>query len=195
MVSDAYAIISIMHIAPLRLRFIALLIDLCIIVLYALFLLGISLIFYKLAFGGVPHIVNNLGVHGAHLLGFVTLTLPVGLYFFLAENSRHHATLGKRIVKINVAAKSEKPLSKKQIAIRTIVKLLPWEFAHTFIYQVIYYSNNNVDTPAWVLVGLCIANILPLAYIVVILCRKDRAGPHDLAAKTLVTMQSPTRGV
>jgi uncharacterized RDD family membrane protein YckC len=179
-----------MHTAPLRLRFTALFLDFCIIVLYALCLLCAALAFYQFALGSPPNALDNLGVNGAHLLGFITLTLPVGLYFFFTETSQYHATFGKRVVKIKVSAKNKKHLSKKQIVLRTVIKLLPWEFAHTFIYQIVYYSNNNIEPPIWVMVGLCIANILPLVYVLMILCRKDRAGPHDLVAKTLVTMRN-----
>lgn len=65
--------------------------------------------------------------------------------------------------------------------------LLPWEIAHTFIYSVVYYSNSGLQTPIWVMAGLCVANLLPFIYLGVVLFRKDRAAPHDLAAKTPVT--------
>jgi uncharacterized RDD family membrane protein YckC len=177
-----------MHTSPasLKSRLIASLIDFCVIVSYALCLFGVTLAFYQFAFGGIPDVLGNLGVNGAHVLGFVTLTFPVGLYLFLTETSNRHATFGKRVAKIKVVSNNKKPLSKKQILVRTIVKLLPWEFAHTLIYQIIYYSNNNTETPLWVMSGLYIANILPLLYILTILLRKDHAGPHDLAAKTIV---------
>lgn len=176
-----------MHIAPLKQRFLALFIDLCVIILYAVCLLGATLAFYQFILGSIPNTINGIDINLAHLIGFTTLTFPVGLYFFFAEAGKHRATLGKRIAKVKVSSKNKKNVTKKQIAIRTIVKLLPWEFAHTFVYQVVYYSSTNTETPLWVLIGLCIANLLPLAYVSLVLIRKDRAGPHDLVARTIVT--------
>jgi uncharacterized RDD family membrane protein YckC len=176
--------------ASLTARFIALFIDFCTIVLYTLCLFGATLVFYQFTFGGIPDVLGTLGTNGAHLLGFATLTFPVGLYLFLAETSRHHATLGKRIAKIKVVSKDKKTLSKKQVIVRTIVKLLPWEFAHTFVYQIVYYSNSNTEVPLWVMFGLLLANIIPFIYLFLVLFRKDHSGPHDLIAQTFVT----TRG-
>jgi uncharacterized RDD family membrane protein YckC len=173
--------------ATLRSRFAALSIDFCIIVLYALVLFGVTATFYLFLLGDIPDILGSVGPNGAHAFGFAALTIPAGLYFFLTETSRHRATLGKRVAKLIVVARSEGAPSKKQIALRTAVKLLPWELAHTFIYQVVYRSRNSAEVPAWVIIGLFVANVLPLAYLVTVLLRKDHAGPHDLAAKTLVT--------
>jgi uncharacterized RDD family membrane protein YckC len=50
----------------------------------------------------------------------------------------------------------------------------------------VYYSQNNGTPPVWVMVGLTIANILPLVYLGFIIFRKDHRGPHDLAAHTIV---------
>jgi uncharacterized RDD family membrane protein YckC len=172
--------------ATLGSRFIALFIDFCVIAAYALCLAAVTFAFYEYVLGGIPDIWGTVGAAGAHLIGFVTLTLPVGLYLFLTETSRHHATLGKRIANITVVSMRKKAVSKKQILIRTVIKLLPWEFAHTFIYQIFYYSNNSVETPVWVMVGLYAANIIPLVYLMTVIARKDHAGPHDLLAGTIV---------
>lgn len=171
----------------MKARLIALFIDFFVIVLYALCLLGLTLALYHFLFGGIPDVLNTLGVNGAHLLGFLTLTLPAGLYFFFSETSHYHGSIGKRIVKIKVTTENGGYPPKKRIALRTAVKLLPWEFAHTFIYWVVYYSSNDISTPLWVMIGLYAANILPWVYVLIVFVRKDHRGPHDLIAKTLVT--------
>jgi len=181
-----------MHIRPatIRSRSLALAVDLGIIILYAGCLLSVTLSFYYFVLGRTPDVLGSFGVNGAHLLGFTVLTLPVGLYFFLTEAGHRHASVGKRVARITVASTSGKSVSKGQILVRTIVKLLPWEFAHTFIYEVVYYSSHGRTTPAWVLAGLCMANAFPLLYILTVLIRKDHRGPHDLAACTIVTARS-----
>jgi uncharacterized RDD family membrane protein YckC len=171
--------------APLKKRFGALFVDYFILVAYGFLLLGVSLVFYNLVFEEIPDLINIIGSFGTQFIGFVTLTLPVGLYFYFTESSKRHASLGKRAMKISVKSMTG-VVSKQQIAIRTIIKLLPWEFAHAFVHQVVFYSQNNGTPPLWVMVGLSIANILPLIYLGFIIFRKDHRGPHDLAAKTLV---------
>lgn len=175
------------HPASLKARLAALVIDYLVIIVYGFFLLGITILFYKLAFGGIPDLINIIGPFGTQLIGFITLTLPILLYFYFTESGKRHASIGKRVAKITVASTSGASPSKKQIAIRTLVKFLPWEIAHTFVHQVVFYSQNDGTPPVWVMIGLSVANILPLIYVGYIVFRKDHRGPHDLVAKTIVT--------
>lgn len=172
--------------APLKKRFSAALIDYIVIVLYGLCLAGVTVLFYNIIFNGIPDLINTIGPLGTQLIGFVTLTLPILLYFFITESSQRHASLGKRAVGIRVSNITNKTVTRSQILVRTLVKFLPWEFAHTFVHQVVYYSQNNGTPPAWVMVGLIIANLLPWIYVGFIVFRKDHRAPHDLIAKTLV---------
>ena len=172
--------------APLKKRFLALILDYFVILGYAICLFGVTTLFYTLVFGSIPDVLNMLGRGGSQLLGFTTLTLPMGLYFYFTESGHSHATFGKRAAKIKIRSLSSARISKQQVIIRTITKLLPWEFAHTFVYQIVYYSQNNGTPPSWVMVGLAIANILPIAYLGLVIFRKDHRGPHDLMARTLV---------
>ena len=172
--------------ATLKKRSVAFLVDYLIIALYGLCLLGVTLAFYQIFFGGIPDLINVIGPLGTQLIGFMSLTLPVGLYFYFTESSKHHASIGKRIMRISVKS-TDGVISKSQIALRTIIKFLPWEFAHAFVHQVVYYSQNNSTPPMWVMTGLIIANILPWVYIGFIVFRKDHRGPHDLLTQTVVT--------
>jgi uncharacterized RDD family membrane protein YckC len=172
--------------APLKKRFSALFVDYLVLVAYGLLLIGVSLAFYNLVFGEVPDLINLIGPFGTQFIGFITLTLPVGLYFYFTESSKRRASLGKRAVKISVKSMTG-TVSKQQIAVRTIIKLLPWEFAHAFVHQVVFYSQNNGTPPLWVMAGLSMANILPLIYLGFVIFRKDHRGPHDLAAQTIVS--------
>lgn len=56
-----------------------------------------------------------------------------------------------------------------QILLRTIVKLVRWEFAHFFAWQmmyVFYREGWEAMPPVWVLVGLNAATAAAVAYIV-----------------------------
>lgn len=129
-----------------------------------------------------------LGVGGAQLLGFLLLVLPVGVYLFACEASSRHATVGKRVMGLRVVdEKSTGAPAPWRVLVRTIVKLLPWEAAHFFIWQTIAtVSADSLVFPAWVLVGLILADVIPLVYVGFVLFNRERRGPHDLAAGTRV---------
>jgi uncharacterized RDD family membrane protein YckC len=174
--------------APILKRLVALLIDYCVIVLYAVCLFGLAIAFYTHMFGGPPDL-NVIGRAKSQALGFVTLTVPIGVYLFLTESGKRHATFGKRAMKLVVASVKAKNVTKKQILIRTIVKLLPWEIAHTFVWQVTYYTQQGGTPPLWVMAGLTVSNVLPVVYVAIVLFRKDHCGPHDLTAGTIVAVK------
>lgn len=76
--------------------------------------------------GGFPDYLGIFGVLGTQAIFFTILTLPVGLYLYLTESSTHQSTLGKRRVGIKVVKVSGSKPSRKNILLRTVVKLLPW---------------------------------------------------------------------
>jgi uncharacterized RDD family membrane protein YckC len=159
-------------------RLIAAFIDLGGIILYVLILLGFSLISFSII-GYTP----KLGGIDPHLLGFLSLTLPVMIYFIVFE-FRYVATLGKRFAGLKVASLDSRRLALTQVIVRNIIKFLPWEFAHTLIYTLMLVPNSADSTP--VLFGLVTANIIPIIYIYFVLFGKDHRGPHDLISGTIV---------
>jgi uncharacterized RDD family membrane protein YckC len=42
--------------------------------------------------------------------------------------------------------------------------------------------------PPWLIVGLVVADLLPVAYVLTVLLEPQRRGPHDLVAGTRVVM-------
>ena len=70
---------------------------------------------------------------GLHLVGFVTLTLPVLLYFSLLEGSSTGTTLGKRLCGIRVTNTAGMPAGLRRGFARNIIRFLPWEMAHAGI--------------------------------------------------------------
>lgn len=135
----------------------------------------------------------DFGVLGAELLGFVVLVLPVGIYLFVAESSSWQATVGKRALGMRVvdAATLGRP-SRWRILVRTVVKLLPWEFAHFMVWHLIAALAAGGAIPPWIIVGLVVADVLPLVYVLVVAFQPQRRGPHDLLAGTRVVL---SRGV
>jgi uncharacterized RDD family membrane protein YckC len=165
-------------------RLLALLVDyalivgyLAVLVLAALLLVRITGTFMDwLAFGTVV----------AELLGFVLLVLPVGIYLYAGEASARQATVGKRVLGLRVVlqASGGRP-GRARILVRTVVKLIPWEFAHFFVWQAAASAGLAVF-PRWIAIGITVANLLPIAYLVCVLLQRDKRGPHDLVAGTRV---------
>jgi uncharacterized RDD family membrane protein YckC len=71
----------------------------------------------------------------AELAGFVTLTLPVALYFAVSEQGAIGGTWGKRRRGLRVVTDGGAPLSLGRSVLRTALKLVPWELAHAVIWR------------------------------------------------------------
>lgn len=165
----------------------ALLIDYLIILGWMGVLASAATISY-FALSGFPDYLGTYGPVGTQFIFFLLLTLPVGLYLYFTESGHTHATIGKRLVGLTVVANGGAP-SKSQIAIRTIIKLLPWELAHTFVWQlqyVFYTEGFSANPPDWILFGLNAAVALAASYIAMVAFRRDGRGLHDLTAGTQV---------
>lgn len=70
-----------------------------------------------------------------HAVAFLTLTLPVALYFALSEASRSQATLGKRALGLRVMTTDGARVPVGRSLLRSSVKFAPWEIAHTAIWH------------------------------------------------------------
>lgn len=95
----------------------------------------------------------------------VVLTMPVTLYFALYESSGWQATLGKRWKNLKVVYASGGRLSRTRAVFRTLLKFIPWELAHTCMWQIRFAPQEPSPmitvgfVLVWILVG---ANIISL---------------------------------
>lgn len=71
----------------------------------------------------------------AQLIGFVLITLPVTLYFAYFESSPRQATWGKRRLGLEVTDLPGHRLTFGRALLRTTLKFIPWELAHTLIWR------------------------------------------------------------
>ena len=93
------------------------------------------------------------------------LTLPVALYFALLESSSWQATWGKRRRGLKVMGTNGERLTRTRAIGRTLLKFIPWELAHTCIWQISFAPQepSPLITLGFVLVWLLIgANIVKL---------------------------------
>jgi uncharacterized RDD family membrane protein YckC len=157
-------------------RFLAWMIDWLVIMLYACVLFGVMMLlasFNVVTIGGPMHPAKG------QLIGFLTLTLPVVLYCILMECSSRHATIGKRIMKINVSGKTG------SIVLRNGIKFLPWEFAHAGILWINYVG--DVEPPMWIWVLLIIPQILVVIYLISIIYTKGARSLYDTISGTQIS--------
>ena len=93
----------------------------------------------------------------ADLMAFALLILPVILYFSLLESSQRQATWGKQKMGLRVVDAEGYAITKKRAFSRSVLKLLPWQLAHTTIFQMGGFSTAPVHTSPWIIAGFLIA--------------------------------------
>jgi uncharacterized RDD family membrane protein YckC len=119
-----------------------------------------------------------------HTVSFTSLTLPVVAYFAVGEGSRWHATPGKRAFGIRVESWAGGPISMRRSVLRSALKFIPWEIAHTILWH--SPGQPFVSEPdLWGKVGYAAAIGGASLYIVSLLVLDGRT-PYDRLAKTCV---------
>jgi uncharacterized RDD family membrane protein YckC len=108
------------------------------------------------------------------LFAFLVLILPVVLYFALQEGSLRQATLGKRKVGIKVVNAHGQRLSWRQALVRSTIKFLPWQLAHTCVIQIWFGQTSN-----WLVIGSLLAQGLVVISVLSILVSQKHRAPYD----------------
>ena len=120
-------------------------------------------------------------------IGFMTLTLPVITYSYLTEKSDWRGTIGKRLQKV-VVLTNQNEISKS-ILLRSILKYLPWEIAHTGVHWIVYYSSNSIETPLWVWVVLILPQIISVVYFISIVVSRGESSIYDRISMTRIIVK------
>lgn len=153
--------------------------------LYAV-VLGLQFGLYAIS-GGVFH--NWLARQAPALLYlwiFLTTSLLMWLYFILLESSFRQATLGKRLLKLQVTDVPGSRLSRTRAALRTAAKLAFFEIGHlSFLYPTPLFSQPDPPFRA----GFAVLIGLMVLYFVLTWITPRRQSLHDLLASTLVVEQ------
>ncbi len=122
----------------------------------------------------------------ADLVAFLTTVLPVALYFAASESSARQATWGKRRrgLKVETTAGARPPFARTFA--RAGLKLLPWQLAHTCLFNIPGWPMDTGEPPAWVIVGFSLVWLLVAACFVSLFVSRDRRTPYDYASGTRV---------
>ena len=137
--------------------------------------------------------LDNIDTLTAELIGFLTLTLPVILYFSFTEAGKYGGSIGKRRFNLKVIRVNRIKASFFQLLLRNVIKFLPWEIAHFFVFQLFYFTRTNTDPPVWVLCGLIAAQVVAIIYLLFILFRKDNRSVYELISSTKVVKATDER--
>jgi uncharacterized RDD family membrane protein YckC len=113
----------------------------------------------------------------------LTVSLPSWAYFTLMDGAPRAATLGKRLLKLEVRGVEGAPLAFGRSLLRTLVKLLPWELTHLTVLTPVPWWN---DPDPGLRVGLVLVYGLLGVYMLTMIFHPRKQGPQDLAARSLV---------
>jgi uncharacterized RDD family membrane protein YckC len=119
----------------------------------------------------------------AQITGFFLITLPVTLYFAFGESSVRQATWGKQRLGLMIADHNGNRISFWRSLARTGLKFIPWELAHTLIWQISFTPNQFSQL---IIAGFATVYFLIGANIASLIFRKDRQTLYDLLARTYV---------
>lgn len=123
---------------------------------------------------------------GKDAVAFLTLVLPVMLYFALQESSFRQATWGKRKAKIVVTSLAGERLTRGRALVRSALKFLPWQIAHTSIYHVEGLPFAPEEPSPAVMAGFILVYVLVGSYLLSALLSKKHRAPYDWAAGSVV---------
>ena len=145
----------------------------------------------RLALGWpLPSSPTGLGVWLASALNF---SVPTWTYFALSDSSARGATVGKSLLGLRVTRGGGGSVGMARALGRTAVKLLPWETTHLSAFA--FSAQPGVSLDVGQLIGLTIADVLIVVYLVVVACTGGRRSVHDYVAATEVcpSMARPDR--
>ncbi len=158
-------------------RIFAYCIDYFVIIIYAVLLFLVVFVIHKI----LDRPIEQSDPITGNLISFFTLTLPVFLYFYFYESSSKKGTLGKQRLKIKVENNS-----KRNIFIRVLFKIFPWEMAHFAIHWSVFYTNKGMEVPLWNIVITIVPNVIIVIYFITIVLSKGKSSIYDKIAKTSI---------
>jgi len=120
------------------------------------------------------------------VVAFVTSILPVMLYFTLSESSESGATWGKHRMGLRVVHLSGERLVPGRALVRSVVKLLPWQLAHTCLFHIPGWPMETQEPPAWVMGGLVLVWVVIGLYVATLALGPTRRTPYDWVAGSRV---------
>jgi uncharacterized RDD family membrane protein YckC len=120
------------------------------------------------------------------LLVLAATVLPAGVYLAAGEAGSHQAAWGKRRAALQVVTSDGGRPGVGRIALRTAVKLLPWQLAHLAVARLILQADDPVVT--WG--SNALAYLIPAVSVTMALRDPEGRALHDRVAGTRVVARS-----
>jgi uncharacterized RDD family membrane protein YckC len=167
--------------APASRRIAAFAADYVILAAYITVLTALSFLF---GVGRLFDASTLAGKMSSHAMAFLSLTLPVVLYFTLTERGDRAASLGKRLVGLRVLGPDGGPPTFTRALLRNAIKFAPWELAHAAIW----YTPGQpfIDPMPPANLALCVVSILLVITWLASLASRDGRTPYDRLSRTRV---------
>lgn len=155
---------------------------------YLILLTGASLLLVRGPLGETWRVLTSSAV-SMDLVAFCTTILPVVLYFTLMESSRSGATWGKQRTGLRVVRVNGERLGRGRALIRSALKFLPWQIAHTCLFHIPGWPMAPQAPPNWVMVGFVLVWVLVGLYLATMAAGPQRRTPYDWAAASQVILR------
>lgn len=178
-----------MQFAGLKQRLIAFMYDYIFIAAYILLLLGIGVVVI-LKFGSLKKISQVFTpAFAKDAMAFLVLIFPVMLYFAYRESRPYLKSWGKFKAGIQVVNASGNPLTFWQALLRSFLKFLPWQIAHTCIFQIRAVEPGSTAYQL-TLVGFGLVYALIGIYLLSAVISKQNRTPYDWVSGSYVIVMN-----
>jgi len=151
---------------------------------YAVDIVILAAVLIPLAFGiqALTGYRPDTGI-GVWLASVAEISVPSWAYFTLADASPGGATLGKRLLGLQVARLDDSRIGPGRALLRTAIKLVPWELTHVTFFALSPQLGTFTELQLWLLI---VVYVLFAAYLVVALLNGGARSLHDLVVGTVV---------
>jgi len=114
-------------------------------------------------------------------------SLPSWLYFLLSDRSKKGKTVGKRLFKLKVKARTSERLGWGRALARTAIKLLPWEIIHISAFAL---SKELGTFTLLQYIGFVTGNALAFVYFIASALTQGKRTIYDLILGTEIQFEN-----
>lgn len=117
----------------------------------------------------------------------LTISSVVWAYFIIGEMSAAQATIGKRVMRIQLISDDDDKPTIRQVISRTALKLLPWEMTHiaVLIPDILFYQDEVIATPRLIITYAIVYGLLIIYGIIAFRTRGQKTA-YDYLSKTSI---------
>jgi len=151
---------------------------------YAIDIVILAAVLIPLAFGihALTGYRPDTGI-GVWLASVAEISVPSWAYFTISDMSPGGATLGKRLLGLQVRSADGSRIGLGRALLRTAIKLAPWELTHLTFFALSPQLGTFTDLQLGLLI---VVYVLFAVYLVVALRNGGARSVHDLVADTVV---------